>query len=405
MVRAGAGRARGGRAVPRHDLGGRVRHRAGCDHRRTGADRHRAELPQPPARGEDGDRVGGRALAADVGRRGGAQRAGLGRAARLGGDAARVRPAHRDVGDVRRAAPRLHRTGRRRPVPFPAGGTRRPGGLTGRGARVTLASVSCASATLVVWTSAWLHGAAAADDVLDALGFWAELHEVVADDDGTATALDLPGPDERPVGPALLLAALRRGNASTARMVLPIPGDVRGLGGQGPLSRFALSVGHAAVLPEVGVGLVPKLVADGVLRWTVFDLPTVTAVEHVPIGEAEHGLGSAMREAATALVTLDVARHRPNVRAEIAELSAEHSKLAWPAGMPPRALRVLQRAAEVAAILTVAASDAPGGAMSASAQAGRDQALRPLSEAVRRARLAAVDEAVRVLSDQGAGRH
>ncbi|MEV0677588.1 hypothetical protein AB0I60_13805 [Actinosynnema sp. NPDC050436] len=265
--------------------------------------------------------------------------------------------------------------------------------------------MSCASATLVVWTSAWLHGAAAADDVLDALGFWAGLHEVVADDDGTATALDLPGPDERPVGPALLLAALRRADATTARMVLPIPGDVRGLGGKGPLSRFALSVGNAAVLPEVGIGLVPKLVADGVLRWTVFDLPAVTAVEHVPIGEAEHGLASAMREAATALVTLDVARHRPNVRAEIAELSSEHSKLAWPAGMPPRALRVLQRAAEVAAILAVAATDAPGGAMSASAQAGRDDALRPLSEAVRRARLAAVDEAVRVLSDQAAGRH
>ncbi|WP_121012177.1 hypothetical protein [Saccharothrix australiensis] len=264
--------------------------------------------------------------------------------------------------------------------------------------------MSCASATLVVWTSAWLHGSAAADDVLDALGSWAELHEVVADDDGTATALDLPGPDERAVGSALLLAALRRASASTARLVLPVPGDVRGLGGRGPLSQCALRVGQAAVLPDVGVGLVPRLVADGVLRWTVFDLPTVTAVEHVPIGEAEHGLASAMREAATALVTLDVARHRPNVRAEIAELAAEHTKLTWPAGMPPRALRVLQRAAEVAAILTVAASDAPGGAVSASAQAARDEALRPLSEAVRRARVAAVDEAVRVLSDQGAGR-
>ena len=265
--------------------------------------------------------------------------------------------------------------------------------------------MSCASATLVVWTSAWLHGAAAADDVLDALGFWAGLHEVVADDDGTATALDLPGPDEAPVGPALLLASLRRASATTARLVIPVPGDVRGLGANGPLGKSALRAGQAAVLPDVGVGLVPKLVADGVIRWTVFDLPGAPAGEHVPIGEAEHGLASAMREAATALVTLDVARHRPNVRAEIAELSAEQSALQWPAGMPPRALRVLQRAAEVAAILTVAASDAPGGAVSATATRARDEALRPLSEAVRRARLAAVDEAVRVLSDQEAGRH
>ncbi|GAA3462950.1 hypothetical protein ACFFSW_03035 [Saccharothrix longispora] len=265
--------------------------------------------------------------------------------------------------------------------------------------------MSSASATLVVWTSAWLHGAAAADDVLDALGFWAGLHEVAADDDGTATALDLPGPDEVPVGPALLLASLRRSSAGAARLVLPVPGDVRGLGGQGPLVKCALRAREAAVLPDVGVGLVPALVADGVLRWTVFDLPSSSPGEHVPLGEAEHGLASAMREAATALVTLDVARHRPNVRAEIAALSAEQQKLSWPDGMPPRALRVLQRAAEVAAILEVAASDAPGGAVSATATRARDEALRPLSEAVRRARLAAVDEAVRVLSDQGAGRH
>ncbi|MEU4743118.1 hypothetical protein AB0G02_22005, partial [Actinosynnema sp. NPDC023658] len=70
-----------------------------------------------------------------------------------------------------------------------------------------------------------------------------------------------------------------------------------------------------------------------------------------------------------------------------------------------RAARAPPRASESAAIITVAASDAPGGAVSATATRARDEALRPLSEAVRRARLAAVDEAVRVLSDQGAGRH
>ena len=265
--------------------------------------------------------------------------------------------------------------------------------------------MSCASATLVVWTSGWLHGLAASDDVLDAMQTWAELHEVVADDDGTATALDLPGPDEAPVGPALLLAALRRAGATGARLVLPVAGDVRGLGGKGPLSQCALRSGEAIVVPSVSVGLVPKIVADGVMRWTVFDLPTASGLEYIPIGEAEHGLGAAMREAATALVTLDVARHRPNVRKEIAELATANSTLPWPQGMPPRALRVLQRAAEVDAILKVAASDTPGGAMSASATEARAQALRPLSEAVRRARCSAVDEAVRVLADQSAGRH
>ncbi|MFI6094143.1 hypothetical protein ACIA8G_01215 [Lentzea sp. NPDC051213] len=265
--------------------------------------------------------------------------------------------------------------------------------------------MSCASATLVVWTSGWLHGLAAADDVLDALQTWAEQHEVVADDDGTATALDLPGPDEAPVGPALLLAALRRAGATSARLALPVPGDVRGLGGKGPLSICALRSGEALVIPSVHVGLVPKIVADGVMRWTVFDLPSSNGLEHIPIGEAEHGLGAALREATAALATLDVAKHRPNVRKEISDLAAANSTLPWPDAMPPRALRVLQRAAEVDAIVSVAKSDAPGGAMSASAIEARTDALRPLSEAVRRARCAAVDEAVRVLADSGAGRH
>jgi len=259
--------------------------------------------------------------------------------------------------------------------------------------------VSCPSATLVVWTSAWLHGAAAADDVLDALQIWAELHEVVADDDGTATALDLPGPDEMPAAPAMLLAALRRTQAGDGRLVLPVPGDTRGLGGNGPLNATAVRAGQAMVLPEAGLGIVPRLVADQVIRWTVFDLPEIVPPEHVPLGEAEHGLAGAMRQAAATLVDLDVARHRPNVRKEIEAVIANQPRPGWPDGMPARSLRVLQRADEVAAILEVAAGDAPGGAMSASATRAREEALRPLNDAVRRARCAAVEEAVRVLSD------
>ena len=62
---------------------------------------------------------------------------------------------------------------------------------------------------MVVWTSAWLHGAAASDDVLDALQTWAEAQEVRAADEDLAARLELPGPDDTPAGPALLLAALR----------------------------------------------------------------------------------------------------------------------------------------------------------------------------------------------------
>lgn len=267
-------------------------------------------------------------------------------------------------------------------------------------------NVSCPSATLVVWTSAWLHGAAAADDVLDALQSWAEAHEVVAHDEATADLLGLPTAAERAASPALLLAAARKAGVTAGELVLPVAGDLRGLRGHAPFAATALHAAEAAVLtarPDAGsghdTGLVPERVADGVIRWTVFRLPVAPAGEHMPLGEAEHELSGAMRAAATALVELDVARHRPGVRDEIAAAVARSPRTPWPPAMPGRALRVLQRATEVAAILEVAMSDAPGGALSASATRRRAEALRPLDHAVRAARRAAVDEAVRVLSD------
>ncbi|HEY4456201.1 MAG TPA: hypothetical protein VGN81_17950, partial [Pseudonocardiaceae bacterium] len=89
--------------------------------------------------------------------------------------------------------------------------------------------MSCPSATLVVWTSAWLNGAAAADDVLDALQSWAESHEIVAHDDATAELLDLPTAHQQPASPALLLAALRKIGVTSGELVLPVAGDLRGL--------------------------------------------------------------------------------------------------------------------------------------------------------------------------------
>jgi len=76
----------------------------------------------------------------------------------------------------------------------------------------------------------------------------------------------------------------------------------------------------------------------------------------------------------------------------------------WPQGTPPRALRVLDQADQVAAILHAAQHDSPGGARTASTAAAREQLLRPLCTAVRAARLAAVADAVRVLTAGRAAR-
>ncbi len=253
---------------------------------------------------------------------------------------------------------------------------------------------------MVVWTSAWLHGAAASDDLLDALQVWARDHEVRAAESGLATRLDLPGPEETPAGPALLLAALRKAGAARGELVLPVAGDVRGLDGASDFSRHALRRGEAVVIADAGLGLVPEHVAEGILRWTVFALGELPPAEHLPIGEAEHGMASVMREAASTLTDLDIARRRPGVRTEIADAVSAEPQPSWPQDVPQRPLRVLQRASEVEAILRVATEDTPGGALSASATQARSDALRPLFDAVRAARRSAVAEMVRVLADR-----
>ncbi len=258
---------------------------------------------------------------------------------------------------------------------------------------------------MAVWTSAWLSGAAAADDVLDALQDWAELHEVVAADENLAAALEIPVRGEPGGAPAAFLAALRRAGVENGRLVMPVPGDVRGLGGASMFATEALRAGESVILNNLGV--VPERIGNaaegGIVRWTVFEVAHTAPPPVVPLGEAEHELTGAMRVAAGMLIELGVAKQRDGVREELQARVAERTKSSWPAGMPQRALRVLQRAAEVSAILELAMEDEPGGALSASAALKRAEALRPLFSAVRTARCAAVAEAVRALSDH-AGR-
>ncbi len=94
----------------------------------------------------------------------------------------------------------------------------------------------CPSVSLSVWANAWLAGAAAPDDVLDALSLWAPRHSVTAYDSVAAGRTGLPWPDVNDVGTMSLLQTLRTaaGRARPAQpaaidVVLPVPGDVRGL--------------------------------------------------------------------------------------------------------------------------------------------------------------------------------
>lgn len=258
----------------------------------------------------------------------------------------------------------------------------------------------CPSATFTVWASAWLAGSAAPDDVLDALAPWALAHDVQAADDDTAAVTTLPPPGSPVSSLAFLLALLRRSSPrGPARLVLPVPGDIRGLPGPGVFSREATAAGEGVLFVEAGLGVVPTSVADGVLRWTVYPVPEAgPPVEFVALGQAERELREQVRQSASVLTSLGVARHRPGVREEIAAALRARPESMWPVGMPGQALRVLQHADEVEAILAAASVDEPGGALSASAAQARREALRPIETAVRVARRAAVAEAVRVLA-------
>lgn len=257
----------------------------------------------------------------------------------------------------------------------------------------------CPSATFTVWVSAWLAGAAAPDDVLDALAPWADTHHVVAADSATAAATSLPVSGKRGSSMAFLLGALRKATPrATGRMVLPVPGDVRGLPGPCAFSRAALAAGEGALFPDAGLGVVPSRVGGG-LRWTVFTVPEAgPPPEHISLAAAEYELREQVRQSTSVLTSLGVARHRPGVREEIDAALRARPQARWPAGMPQSALRVLRHADEVDAILAAATQDAPGGALSAAAANARTEALRPLATAVRVARRAAVAEAVRVLA-------
>lgn len=283
---------------------------------------------------------------------------------------------------------------------MPAGG--------GRGYRHAVLcsfTVSSPSATLTVWAGSWLAGDSAPDDVIDALHQWAPMHIVGASDAETAVATGLAWPGVQDGAAPVLLRLVRQAteaDAAEMRLVLPAPGDVRGLPAGTGFARAALDAGEGVLVGEPGrpgIGLVPVVEGPDVLRWTVFPVASVPTVgEHTGLGEAEYAMREAIRDAADALLQLSSVRTgRPGTdpRRRIAEALDDRAHHRYPDSVPTRALRILDSADQVAAILAVAENDSPTEAPSASSAAAREQLLRPLWSAVRTARVAAVSACVR----------
>jgi hypothetical protein len=229
-----------------------------------------------------------------------------------------------------------------------------------------------------VWATAWLDGRSSYDEALDALLGDAAHH-----------VSGLPGTDGAvPLGSAL--SALRGLGERRLRLVLPVPGDVRGLPAVPGLAAAALEAGQAAVGDRLA--LVPEAAGPEVVQWTAFVLdgaapapPPVEGTLRAVSGE----LDLAVRDAARTLAGLDLARWHPEVPTLLAGLARPSAGPHLPDGHDPLAVSVLGRAERLATVLDLAMADAPGGAVTHRQAAARDVALRPLADAVRSAVVAA----------------
>jgi hypothetical protein len=244
------------------------------------------------------------------------------------------------------------------------------------------------SGVLAAWASAWLAGDAAYDDVVAHVTGRDEPHRVTGLPDA-----DLPG-DEAPLGWALTV--LRERSPDGVRVVLPVPGDPRGLPPEVPGGYAATAMAAGEGVVGRGIGLVPALTEHGSalgsrtisVRWQLFPIGE-PAADPLTVAEAEHDLAEALRAAATDLAALDVATWRPELAGELARVRRKPAAPDLPPGHDARAVRLLAQADRLSAVLDLAAADDPGGAVTVRAARERELAVRPLSTAVRRARCAA----------------
>ena len=246
----------------------------------------------------------------------------------------------------------------------------------------------CSPATsLGVWARSWLAGESAPDDVLDALSLWSPQHHVVTPDPATSSMglLDLLNGVRAASGPDALVTVL-----------LPMSGDVRGLPGGTAFAGAAVTAGEAVVVGTpgaAGIGVVPERPSPDLLQWKLFDVVVPVAPVVESLGEAEYAMREAVREAASALTRLQRVGIGPvgDPRALVEEELARCARHKYPDSMPLRARRVFDAAEHVAAILAVAARTPAAAAASASAAEHEEGTLRPLREAIRAARLAALN--------------
>jgi hypothetical protein len=243
---------------------------------------------------------------------------------------------------------------------------------------------------LVPWIRAWRAGLVPYDDVAEAL-----------DDASEHTVSGLPGSWQE-VSLRAALATFSRVSPADVRLVLPAPGDPRGLPGPGPFTSAALEAEEGILVGDVGLVPEPQEYRSGsgdtwqAITWHVHPLPPhrVPAELAVP-AEAEVELATALSEATSALAALDVARWRPELAPALRALRRGAGTADLPTGYDQRSRRLYARAGVLDRVLALASHDAPGAAVNAFEANQRSAALKPLATACRRALVAACNAPLR----------
>ncbi|MGH8878659.1 MAG: hypothetical protein ACRD0P_15175 [Stackebrandtia sp.] len=239
------------------------------------------------------------------------------------------------------------------------------------------------SARLVPWLRAWRAGLTPLDDVVEAMtteGMTGVEQIVVA---------------EAQVGPGDELAAglsrLSGVSGDEIRLVLPVPGDARGLPVGGAFTTAALISGEAVVAGAHGLVPQRRQHTSGsgstweTVLWQYFRLDTApTPAETLSPGEADAALTQALREATKILIDLDVATWNPELGRALAGVRTGDGRQ-LPPGYDPRSRRLYARAVLLERVLRVADTDAMGGAVTAHEAAARLDTLRGLAASCRTA--------------------
>jgi hypothetical protein len=242
------------------------------------------------------------------------------------------------------------------------------------------------STRFVAWVRAWRAGLVSYDLTADEIE--GDEEHLFVDNPGTWT--DVPLREG--------LSTFSKLHPDEIRLVLPAPGDPRGLPGPGtPFTGAALVAGEGVLagpyglVPEVRVHISGSGDTFSTVQWQFFAVVSAgeQRTHEATAAEAESELSAALADATAAMTQLDVALWRPELAGALSALRRRDDVGELPPGYDPRARRLFARANLLDRVLALAEQVSPGGAINLLEAQRRDAALRPLLTACRRALVAA----------------